>query len=162
MTDDLDHLLKPRPGPTLSDAVFEQTARTIRRRARIRLTMKATGLAALVVSGFVLGWLAKPAAVRVESNPPDRVESQEQKPIPHETSEYADLTPDQLEQKAELSDDSKLVARFYKLAGDAYLARRRYDEAMRCYTLHIAAGKDTEIHRDDSWLLCSVKSTHSK
>ena len=164
--DNLDNLLKPRPGPNLPDEVFEQTTRTLRRRAQSRRALKYAGLAGLLMGSFALGWLVKPSTINpVAIQNEGKEESASPTPQPavlNDTPSYATLTPDQLEQKAELSDDPKVVARFYKLAGDAYLARNRYDEALRCYTLHISASKDTVLHRDDSWLLCSVKSTHNK
>ena len=159
MTDDLDDLLRPRTGPLPSSDVLECTTRIIRNRARWRLTMKACGLVVILLTGIAIGWSAKP-------NPEPR---QVELPAPAATppviddgSSFAKFTPDQFEQRAELADDTKEIAKFYKLAGDAYLARSRFDEASRCYRLHVTASRDTMLDRDDSWLLCSIKTTSLK
>jgi hypothetical protein len=162
MTDDLEHLLKPDEGQSANPDAFAASLRILKRRATIRRAVSWLGCLLLLGSGVGLGWLIKPDAVAVEVPVPVQV------PVTAPESSgmlarAAEESPDHWEQKAELADDRDVAAAFYKQAGDAYLTRQRYDEAARCYRLHLARGGASQrpFQTNDSWLLCSIKTTYS-
>jgi hypothetical protein len=70
------------------------------------------------------------------------------------------LSGSQTELQAEQEDDPNAAARFYKLAGDAFLRDQDYANASRCYRLFLVRVGDTAlaINPDDSWLLTSLKN----
>lgn len=156
--DELLPLLKPHDALASNEKLFAETMRILQRRAMIRRIAKMGGLVAVFAIGIAIGWFAKPTPV-VEAVKPAVVVDE----APQDgSSTYVALTPDQIEQKAELADDRGEAGKYYKLAGDAYLARQRYDEAARCYRLFVNMSRDTDLGKDDSWLLCSVKITTQK
>ena len=156
--DDLMMFLKPHTAPTRTDDVFVSSLRVLQSRARFRRVIKASALVAIMGLGIAIGWFAKPTPAVEQVKPPVAIEETSQ----DGSSTYVALTPDQIEQKAELADDRGEAGKYYKLAGDAYLARQRYDEAARCYRLFVNMSRETDLVKDDSWLLCSVKITSKK
>lgn len=156
--DDLLPLLKPHDGPAANEALFAETMRILQRRAWLRRIARACGLVAVFALGIAIGWFAKPMPVGEPVKPPVVVDEAP----PDVSSTYVALTPDQIEQKAELADDRGEAGKYYKLAGDAYLARQRYDEAARCYRLFVNMSRETDLAKDDSWLLSSVKITSQR
>jgi hypothetical protein len=156
--DELLPLLTPHGGPIVTDEAFARSLRVLQSRARFRRVIKASALVAVLGLGIAIGWFAKPTPAVEPSKPPVAIEE-----APHDgSSTFVALTPDQIEQKAELADDRGESGKYYKLAGDAYLARQRYDEAARCYRLFVNLSRETDLGKDDSWLLCSVKITSKK
>lgn len=158
--DDLLPLLQPRTKGSLPSAdVFERTYQVIRFRSCVRRVAKIAVITAIFLSGIGIGWLVKPAPAQpvIENTPPSPSIV-----IPGDEPVYAALSADQLEQKAELADDPLVVAKFYKLAGDLYFQKKQFDEASRCYRLHVLKSRDTNLASDDSWLLCSVKTSTLK
>ena len=156
--DELLPLLTPQGGPSVTDDAFIRSLRVLQSRARLHRVVKSTTIVAVLALGIAIGWFVKPTPAMERVDPPMAVE-----PIPQDgSSTYVALTPDQIEQKAELADDRGEAGTFYKLAGDAYLARQRYDEAARCYRLFVNLSRETDLGKDDSWLLCSVKITSQK
>lgn len=156
--DELLPLLTPHGGPNVTDDAFARSLRVLQSRARFQRVIKASALVAVLGLGIAIGWFAKPTPVVEPVKPPDAIEEATQ----DGSSPYVALTPDQIEQKAELADDRGEAGKYYKLAGDAYLARQRYDEAARCYRLFVNMSRETDLAKDDSWLLCSVKITSKK
>lgn len=156
--DELLPLLTPHGGSVVNDNAFARSLRVLQSRARFLRAAKSMALVAVLGLGIAIGWFAKPTPAMERVDPPKAVE-----PTPPDgSSTFVELTPDQIEQKAELSDDRGESGKYYKLAGDAYLARQRYDEAARCYRLFVNLSRETDLGKDDSWLLCSVKITSQK
>ena len=153
---DLDDLLTPKATTTGSDTAFDASFRVLRNRARLRMAGRTLGAGTLLALGVAVGWVMKPTPV------PSVVPSVVSEAPPEPERVYAAATPDQLEQRAELADDVADVAKFYKLAGDAYLTKQQYDEAARCYRLHVKTCRETNLGKDDSWLLCSIKTSTLK
>lgn len=156
--DELMPLLTPHGVSAVNNDAFARSLRVLQSRARFHRAVKSMALVAVLGLGIAIGWLAKPTPAMERVDPPMAVE-----PTPPDGgSTFVELTPDQIEQKAELSDDRGEAGQYYKLAGDAYLARQRYDEAARCYRLFVNMSRDTNLGKDDSWLLCSIKITSQK
>ena len=161
MTDSDDELLpilSPHGGQSTTDDAFIRSLRVLQSRARFQRVIKALALVVVLGLGIAIGWFAKPTPAVEPSKAPVAIEEAP----PDGSSTYVALTPDQIEQKAELADDRGEAGKYYKLAGDAYLARQRYDEAARCYRLFVNLSRETDLGKDDSWLLCSVKITSQK
>jgi hypothetical protein len=156
--DELLPLLTPQGGSKVNDDAFARSLRVLQSRARVQRAVKSLALVAVLGLGIAIGWLAKPTPAMQHVDPPMAVEP----PVPDGSSTYVELTPDQIEQKAELVDDRVEAGKYYKLAGDAYLARQRYDEAARCYRLFVNLSRETNLGKDDSWLLSSVKITSQR
>jgi hypothetical protein len=157
--DELLPLLKPYSGSAVNNDAFARSLRVLQSRARVHRAVKLLSLVVVLGLGIAIGWFAKPTPAVEPINPPPVA-------IPESpqdgSSTHVALTPDQIEQKAELSDDRSEAGKFYKLAGDAYLARQRYDEAARCYRLFVNLSRETRLVTDDSWLLSSVKITSQR
>lgn len=155
--DELLPLLMPHCGSKVNDDAFARSLRVLQSRARFHRAMKSLALVAVLGLGIAIGWLAKPyqSVEQIDRTVPVSTPSDG-------GATYVELTPDQIEQKAELSDDHGEAGQYYKLAGDAYLARQRYDEAARCYRLFVNMSRETNLGKDDSWLLCSIKITSQK
>jgi hypothetical protein len=178
--DDLDELLAPPATgatPGLRDAIRRRTERRLAfgRWARRGVKLAATLLmgAAVFAAGVGVGvWrtgdrekLIPVPQVEVVAVPtpvfvPVGFGSAEQVPTPD-----ASPTAAKLELNAELQDDPTAAAKFYRQAGDRYLADEQdYANAARCYRLFLARAGDDALSPEpgDSWLLTSLKNAAFK
>jgi hypothetical protein len=157
MTDDeLDRLLGPTPNTDSSVTMpAELLARTQDRLSRAVLLRRAgavLGVLLLMAGSAVGGWLLQPERMSVVIDRTTHAPAPERVPI---------LTPDQLEQQAELSDDPATIARLYAEAGDKHLNdRTEPGEAARCYRLSLQAGgkANAEAKPTDTWLFAEMKT----
>jgi len=160
--DDLASVLGPVPVP-LSDPArradtLAVTTRILHRGQRVRRGLVAAGVVVSFVAGGVSGWLVKPAApVMVFNSPdPDIVPPSNPPTVIEEP-----LTPEELELRAELSDNPAETARLFREAGDRFLTvRRDYENAARCYRRHLSVA-DADVQKvsaSDSWMLHTMKS----
>jgi hypothetical protein len=163
MTDDLETILGSHPMEAPAEGrraeLLAASTRILRRRVMIRRVSRVAAVVAVFALGGAAGWLVKPAQIEREFvyvTPEPAVLA----PEPPRT-EPPVLSPNELELKAELSDDKALVARLYREAGDKYLSEiRDYGQAARCYRLHLKAAEPAEqkVATNDSWLLISMKT----
>lgn len=133
------------------------TTRTLHRGRRLRRALVVAGVVVSFVGGGVSGWLVKPTpptVVVVASGEPDAVPPSKLLPV------EVELTPEQLELRAELADDPFATARLFREAGDRFLTDRRdYENAARCYRRHLAVADDDtrKASASDSWMLHTMK-----
>lgn len=159
--DDLAGVLRPLfadPDAVRRQAVLRQTAGVLRRRVFVRRGLTAVAAVALFAAGGVVGWVAKPTSAPVVVNVPPEQAPPPTSPRPE--TEAKPLSAEQLELRAELTDDPADAARLYREAGDRFLTDRDYDNAARCYRRHLSAADadGRKVSADDSWLLMSLKS----
>ena len=164
MTDPVEFLnpTPEAPDPARREQLLRLTARRIRPRPRRWPALLALGI------GLAVGWFAKPPTERVERvevpvevrvGVPVRVEVPVSEPKLVAVAVPEPPTPERLELDAELSDDRAEVARLYRAAGDAFLARTDFGESARCYRLALRSAPplDRRVTGDDSWLLAQMK-----
>ncbi|HSQ54134.1 MAG TPA: hypothetical protein VLM40_00185 [Gemmata sp.] len=170
--DDLADLLAPRPiAPDAAkrEALLLRTERALAHARWLHRATKVAAIAAILLVGVGIGWLARPQRV-VEVAGTERVVpvivpvfggsevggSRESPEIP--------VSATAMEMQAEQVDDLAEGARLYRLAGDAFLHDQDYRNAMRCYRLFLARAGDEGLSPDrgDSWLLTSLKNAAYK
>lgn len=146
------------PDPARRVNTLSATVRTLHRGRQLRRALVVAGVVVSFIGGGVSGWLAKPTpltVVVIASHEPDATPPN--KPLPVEI----ELTPEQLELRAELADDPSAAARLFREAGDRFLTDRRdYENAARCYRRHLAVADDhaRKESASDSWMLHTMKS----
>ena len=169
MTDDLDRLLGPPagdPNPDLREVIRRRTGRGVRRRRWVRVGGNVLTAVGLFVAGLAVGSARVPAPP--DPPPPEVIAVPVLVPVrppapPPPENPY--LTADRLEQDAERTDDRAEAARLYRLAGDKYLTdAAEPGQAARCYRLHLryAGPAGRTVEPADSWLLMSLKSSHTQ
>jgi hypothetical protein len=172
--DDLEDLLRPRPGtpsPALRDALLLRTERALVCARWVSRAAKVAAVAALVAVGIGVGWVIRPERV-VEVAGAERavpvfvpfflsVEVDGSRPP---VSPEPPLSATAAELQAEQADDTAEAAKLYRAAGDRFLDRQDYRNATRCYRLFLArAGDDgLSLESSDSWLLTSLKNAAFK
>jgi hypothetical protein len=140
-------------------AVFQRTARGLRRRRRNRLIMRLSlPVACFVLGGAVVALLAlpEPRVVTVTVSATSR---------PLETAVARALSPPEMELEAERALVPAESARRFREAGDRYLLDLAdYRSALRCYRnfLDEAAEADLAAAASDTWLLASLKNARTK
>ena len=133
-TDDLAGVLSPMPAtppdPARRASTLAATTGVLLWGRTLRRAMVTTGVVAAFVAGGVCGWLAKPTLAPVEvtaASVPVTTHPSNPSPV-----EVEPLTPEQLELRAELSDEPSEAARLFREAGDRFLTvNRDYENAAR-------------------------------
>jgi len=171
--DDLSEMLAPkprRPSTELRDRLLRQTEALLIRQRWVRASGRIGLIAAVFALGALSGWLARPVPPSDHGNLPQPEIVVVPVVVPVTVPVEADSTGSrdvarqrsgsQTELLAEQEDDPKSAAKFYKLAGDAFLSEQDYPNASRCYRLYLVRAGDTALSlaADDSWLLTSIKN----
>jgi hypothetical protein len=153
MKDDIDHVLAPPAASAPVDA-FTASVAVLQRTARTRRYVRGASVALAVCLAAVGGWFARPQPQTIVS------ETWVRPTLMDSPMTIAQADPHKLEIQAELAETMDETAKFYRQAGDAYLARTDYGEASRCYKLFLKHGGPNvrDLVRGDSWLLCTLKT----
>jgi hypothetical protein len=153
--DDPLELLGPTrgAGEALRQRLFERTLREVRRQRRRR---RLQSLAALATA-FAAGFFTLAALLPVPPAGPQRSLSLQTVESPVEPVEPADLEWQALDRPTE-------APALYRQAGDDYLRRGGYADALRCYgnALDEARPGALEVTGNDSWLLIAIKHARKK
>lgn len=163
MSDDLDALLAPTPGPPpRRDELFRMTSAVIRRRMWVRRVWQTAAVGLVFAAGVGVGWVGKPVPPTPEPEllpvvVPVLIPSEE----PPSAGPVAARTPAELELDAEQAD-GPASTELYRRAGDGFLTAGRIESAVRCYRLHLSGVRSAELMPDDSWLLVSLKNARRK
>jgi hypothetical protein len=172
--DDLEDLLRPRPGtpdPALRDALLLRTQRVLVRARWLHRAANVAAVAALLVVGIGVGLVLRPDRV-VEVAGAERavpvfvpfflsVEVDGSRPpVSPELPPSATVA----ELQAEQADDQAEAAKLYRAAGDRFLRDEDYRNATRCYRLFLTRSGDDGLSLEpgDSWLLTSLKNAAFK